>query len=163
MGRFSPWRCGLWGSFNPKLGIVMSQAAHMSSHSWRPNASQRGPKASQPVSTKIHGRPTGVHISLTQTHINIDIHTNTHTHTYIERLTINRRSGRYVIECCLHFTHNVGPSRLSGSLEYAITLAISHNIDDPYRNIHPPPRHPMWWGHGAWGGWGMGIVRARHE
>ena len=35
---------------------------------------------------------------------------------------------------------------------------ILHNIDDYYRNIHPPPPHPMR-GEGAWGGgWGMDIA-----
>jgi hypothetical protein len=37
---------------------------------------------------------------------------------------------------------------------YAITFAKWHNIDDPYRNIHPTPPHPMRGGGGAWGGVG---------
>jgi hypothetical protein len=40
-------------------------------------------------------------------------------------------------------------------VDYAITFEVSHNIDDPYRNIHPPPPQPMrgegmGWGGGGW-------------
>jgi hypothetical protein len=42
-------------------------------------------------------------------------------------------------------------------LEYAITVAKWHNIDDPYRNIHPPPTPPhappTAWGGVVWDGY----------
>jgi hypothetical protein len=35
------------------------------------------------------------------------------------------------------------PAVLYKHVDYAITFEGSHNIDDPYRNIHPTPPHPM--------------------